>query len=80
MAERLVKLRIRKLPEGVYLATSSELPGLVVQADTIAETLDIATDVAQKLFEAYLEHGDSLPECFVRDVPDRFDTRIVVEC
>ena len=53
--ERMVKLHIEKLPEGVYLATSDELPGLVAQGRTIMETLEIARDVARKLIEARLE-------------------------
>ncbi len=29
---------------------------------TVAETMEIAQDVARKLVESYLEHGDALPE------------------
>ena len=47
--ERIVSLQIEKLPEGFYLATSDDVPGLVVQASTIIETLEIARDVANKL-------------------------------
>ncbi|MBP7960343.1 MAG: type II toxin-antitoxin system HicB family antitoxin [Caldilineaceae bacterium] len=50
--ERMVNLHIEKLPEGVYLATSDNIPGLVAQGRTIAETLEIARDVARKLMEA----------------------------
>lgn len=50
--ERMLKLHIEKLPEGVYVATSEHLPGLVAQGRTIAETLEIARDVARKLIEA----------------------------
>lgn len=50
--EELVNLRIEKLPEGVYLATSEDVPGLVAQGRTVAETLEIARDVAGKLLEA----------------------------
>ncbi len=50
--EKIVNIHIEKLPEGVYLATSEELPGLVAQGRTIAETLEIARDVAPKLLEA----------------------------
>ncbi|GAK51617.1 hypothetical protein U14_02862 [Candidatus Moduliflexus flocculans] len=53
--ERMVKLHIEKLPEGVYLATSDELLGLVAQGRTVMETLEIARDVARKLIEARLE-------------------------
>ena len=45
-------IRIELLPEDVYLATSEDIPGLVAQGRTIAETLEIARDVAEKLLEA----------------------------
>ncbi len=50
--ERIARLHIEKLPEGVYLATSDDVPGLVAQGRTIAETIEIARDVARKLLEA----------------------------
>ena len=58
--ERIAKLHVEKLPEGVYLATSEDIPGLVAQGPTITETLEIARDVAKKLLEAQAEphqHG-----------------------
>ena len=59
--EYTVHLNIETLPEGQFLATSVEFPGLVAQGRTVAETIDIARDVARKLLESYLEHGDPLP-------------------
>lgn len=56
-----VILEIENLAEGSYLATSSDLPGLVAQGRTIGECVEIAQDVAHKLIESYLEHGDPLP-------------------
>ena len=50
--DRIANLRIERLPEGVYLATSDEIPGLVAQGRTIAEAVEIARDVAEKLLEA----------------------------
>lgn len=50
--EHMVKLHIEHLPEGMYLATSDEVQGLVAQGRTIAETIEIARDVAKKLIEA----------------------------
>ena len=61
MPEYIVSLKIEKLDEGVYLATSDTLQGLVAQGRTIAEAMEIAQDVARKLIESYIEHGDSLP-------------------
>jgi predicted RNase H-like HicB family nuclease len=50
--ERMVNLQIEKLPEGVYLVTSNNVQGLVVQGNSITETIEIARDVAKKLIEA----------------------------
>ena len=53
MPEYIVSIKIEKLDEGVYLATSDNLQGLVAQ------------DVARKLIESYVEYGDPLPEGIV---------------
>lgn len=55
--EKLINLQIEKLPEGYYLATSEDLPGLVAQGKTLSETIEIAQDVAQKLLEAMAERN-----------------------
>ena len=61
MKEVRVSVQIEALPEGGFLATSEEFPGLVAQGRTVAETLEIAQDVARKLLESYRENGDELP-------------------
>lgn len=53
--EKIVNLHIEKLPEGFYLATSDNVQGLVAQGRTIAETIEIAKDIAKKLLEAQEE-------------------------
>jgi predicted RNase H-like HicB family nuclease len=50
--EHMIQLHIEKLPEGLYLATSDEVQGLVAQGRTIQETIEIARDVARKLIES----------------------------
>jgi predicted RNase H-like HicB family nuclease len=55
--EHVIHLHIEKLPEGVYLATSDDVQGLVAQGRTIQETLEIARDVARKLIEAQADPG-----------------------
>jgi len=62
MSEIIVSINIEPLEEDGYLATSDDLQGLIAQGRTIAETMEIAQDVARKLVELYLEHGDPLPE------------------
>jgi predicted RNase H-like HicB family nuclease len=45
-------LNIAKLPEGYYLATSEDVQGLVAQAKTFEETVEIAKDLAKELLVA----------------------------
>jgi predicted RNase H-like HicB family nuclease len=60
--EKIINIQIEKLPEGVYLATSEQIQGLVAQGRTVSETLEIARDVTRKILEArksfpILTHG-----------------------
>jgi predicted RNase H-like HicB family nuclease len=73
--ELAIRIHLEELPEGIYLATSSELPGLVAQGRTIAETLEIARDVARKLIELRREHEEALP---LPTATDQQDYTIVV--
>jgi predicted RNase H-like HicB family nuclease len=50
--EHMIQLHIEKLPEGVYLATSDDIQGLIAQGRTLQETIEIARDVAKKLIES----------------------------
>ncbi|MCL1861108.1 MAG: DUF1902 domain-containing protein [Proteobacteria bacterium] len=67
--EHLIQLHIEKLPEGMYLATSDEVQGLVAQGRTIQETIEIARDVAKKLIEARADVVPLLPAHEVFDYP-----------
>jgi predicted RNase H-like HicB family nuclease len=53
--ERLIRVHVERLPEGVFLASSDDVQGLVAQGRTISETLEIARDVARRLLEAQTE-------------------------
>jgi predicted RNase H-like HicB family nuclease len=70
--ERIVRIHIEKLPEGVYLATSDDVQGLVAQGRTIAETVEIARDVARKLLES--QENLQLPQ-----VGESFDYPLIIE-
>ena len=59
--EYAINLKIEELSEGQFLATSDDLPGLIAQGRTVAETLEIAQDVAKEIVESYIEHNDPLP-------------------
>lgn len=69
--EHMIQLHIEKLPEGVYLATSDDVQGLIAQGRTIQETIEIARDVAKKLIE-------SQTGAHLRDVSESFDYPLIV--
>ena len=73
--ERIINLHIEKLPDGVYLATSDDLQGLIAHGRTIQETIEIARDVAKKLIESRENDSDGglLPE-----VRESFDYPLIV--
>ncbi len=73
--ESLVNLHIERLPEGMYLATSDEIQGLVAQGRTLQETLEIARDVARKLLEAQAERQEAI---HLSAIGESFDYPLVV--
>lgn len=62
MNESCVMLHVERLHEGGYLATSEAIQGLVAQGRTVAETLDIARDVAHRLLEAQQDRRHSFTD------------------
>jgi predicted RNase H-like HicB family nuclease len=73
--ERIINIHVEKLPEGFYLATSNEVQGLVAQGRTVAETMEIARDVARRLLEAQQERRQTTSE---PELADSFDLPLVV--
>ena len=73
--EQVVNLRIEKLPEGVYLATSDDVQGLVAQGRTVAETIAIARDVAEKLIAAQSPRPGAKP---LPKIEDSFTYPLIV--
>ena len=61
MASYRITLDIEHLPEGPYLGTSPDLPGLVVQADSAEEVIRLAPDIAHDLIEVMRETGQPMP-------------------
>lgn len=73
--ERIANIHIERLPEGVYLATSDDIQGLVAQGRTITETLEIARDVARKLLEAQSERDQATG---LEEAKDSFDYPLIL--
>lgn len=59
--EVVLNVKLEALDEGGFLATSSDLPGLVVQGRTRTETLELAQANARILMEVYLSEKLPLP-------------------
>jgi predicted RNase H-like HicB family nuclease len=73
--ERIATLHIEKLPEGVYLATSDDVQGLVAQGRTIQEMVEIARDVVKKLIELQSDGGGAIA---CPPAQDAFDYPLIV--
>ncbi len=61
MATYQITLEIEHLPEGPYLGTSPDLPGLIVQANSAEEVIRLAPEIAHDLIEVMRESGQPLP-------------------
>ena len=75
--EQIINIHIEKLPEGVYLATSEDIQGLVAQGRTVTETLEIARDVVKKLLEE--QHQDTRGVT-LKPLKEEFDYPLVISC
>lgn len=73
--KRIITVHIGKLLEGVYLATSDDIQGLVAQGRTATGALEIARDVARKLLEAGTEHAGDIN---LAPNTDSFDYPLIV--
>jgi antitoxin HicB len=68
MEEITIRLHIEPLAEGGYVATSADVPGLVAEGRSITEAMEIAQDLARKIVESCLDHGDSVPAALSKRV------------
>lgn len=75
--EKLITIKLEKLPEGMYLATSEDVQGLVAQGRTVAETLEIARDVVRRLLEARSQRNENYK---LMDIPDEMSFQIAIGC
>jgi predicted RNase H-like HicB family nuclease len=73
--EQIIKIHIKKLTEGVYLATSKDIPGLVAHGRTVTEALEIARDVVKKLLEAREERHSKIK---ISGIKNSFDYPMIV--
>lgn len=61
MKPRVIALEFEPLAEGGFVATSPDVPGLVVEARSVEEATELAYALAHDLAACYREHGDPLP-------------------
>ena len=61
MDEVVIRLHVEPLEEGGFVATSPDVPGLVAERRSVSEAANIACDLARKVVESCMEHGDPIP-------------------
>ena len=47
--ERIINLQVEKQPEGVWLATSTDVQGLVVEAENLTDLVNWSQEIARDL-------------------------------
>jgi predicted RNase H-like HicB family nuclease len=80
MMQRMIRLKIERLQENdqeYFLATSDDIKGLLAQADTLAEVVEIAQDVAQNLIE--MDGRQAEYKVALQPFPTTFEYPILVE-
>lgn len=76
-----IRLQVEALADGGdyrYLATSPDLPSLIVVGDTAEEVLALAPDVASALIDSLAASGDPLPPTLRRITKLPFVSHIAV--
>lgn len=76
--ERIVRLQIERLPEGVYLGTSEDVQGLVIQAGTAREVVELAPGLIQDIWETRAKYGFADVDRPLNTPPDRFEVPILI--
>jgi len=76
--ERIVRLQIERLPEGVYLGTSEDVQGLVIQAETAREVIELAPGLIQDIWEVRAKYGFPDVDRPLPSPPDRFEVPILI--
>ena len=61
MATYRITLEIEHLPEGPFLGTSPDLPGLIMQAASPEDVIRLAPEIAHDLIEVMRETGQLMP-------------------
>jgi hypothetical protein len=51
-----VTIKVKQLPEGVFLATSDDVPGLTVECETREQVIATAPEIAFELLEIEVGH------------------------
>ena len=64
-----VPLILTPQPEGGYTVTSSALPGLVTEGDSLEEALENVEDALRATLELYEDTGRPIPSSLLQD-PD----------
>lgn len=76
-----IEIKVEKLKDGgdyEYIATSPDLPGLLVAGDTVEEVLTLAPQVAAALIASIREAGDPLPNSLQATLTFPFISHIAV--
>ncbi len=76
-----LRIEVQELTDGGdyrYMATSPDLPNLIVAGDTAEEVFNLAPQVAAALITSMKERGDHLPASLEAGTPLSHSARVTV--
>jgi antitoxin HicB len=59
-----IRVRVENWKNRRYLSNSPDVPGLVAEGRSVAETVEMAQGLARRIVESCRAHGDPLPPIF----------------
>ncbi len=75
----VIRLQVRRLEDGKYLARSPDVPGLNARANTPAEAVELARELTVELIDFWREVGQELPPALRSEAGTAFELDAVVE-
>ena len=65
MSEAAIRLHVEPLEEGGFVATSPDVPGLVVEGRSLVEVAELRTHITRAIVETCLAYGDPIPSALL---------------
>jgi len=78
MSEAMIRLDVELQPEGIFLVTSPDVPGLVGEARTASEGVELGQRLARTILEVCMDNDFPVPPALQSLLPTGSPVRFTV--